>query len=256
MYHVKVISQPGKERFNGGMDIRDIRRIRIRQLIDEKFNGVGADFAARVDKSPSYISRLFTKKGIHHRNVSDAMARIFEERCGLEPGYLDRPLEEVSGESYELEPVAVWDDDTPLDGDEVELPFLKEVELSAGTGRTAIAESGKRKLRFGKYTIRNRGVDPANAVCAAVTGNSMEPILRHGATVGVDRGATRVIDGDMYAIDHEGQLRIKQIYRLPGGGIRLRSYNREEHPDEDYTAAEVGKSIRIIGRIWWGATFF
>jgi phage repressor protein C with HTH and peptisase S24 domain len=56
----------------------------------------------------------------------------------------------------------------------------------------------------------------------------------------------------MYAINHGGQLRVKTLYRLPGGGVRMRSYNREEHPDEEYIAEEmIAKEIIIIGKVFW-----
>ncbi|MBC2655531.1 helix-turn-helix transcriptional regulator [Pseudomonas sp. MSSRFD41] len=155
-----------------------------------------------------------------------------------------------------LEPVSVWDDDTPLEGDEVYVPFLKEVELSAGNGRTSIQESSNRKLRFGRISLRNKGVDPGSARCVTVVGNSMEPILRNGSTVAVDTSNTRIVDGDMYAIDHAGQLRIKQLYRLPGAGLRIRSFNRDEHPDEEYTEAQVrDHEITILGRVFWSGGF-
>lgn len=160
------------------------------------------------------------------------------------------------GSHPELLPVSVWDDDTPLDDDEVYVPFLKEVELSAGSGRTAVQESSNRKLRFGRISLRNKGVDPSSAKCVTVAGNSMEPVLRSGSTVAVDTGNTRILDGDMYAIDHAGQLRVKQLYRLPGGGIRLRSFNRDEHPDEEYTAQQViDQDLRILGRVFWSGGF-
>jgi phage repressor protein C with HTH and peptisase S24 domain len=152
--------------------------------------------------------------------------------------------------------ISVWDDGTPLSDDEIEVPFLKEVELAAGSGRTAVQESGDLKLRFGLRSLRKQGVQPENAVCVQVAGNSMEPVLRHGATVGVDRGAREIVDGDMYAINHDGQLRVKQVYRLPGGGIRLRSFNRDEHPDEEYRPDEIRDSgISVIGRVFWWAMF-
>ena len=156
----------------------------------------------------------------------------------------------------QLEAVSVWDDQTPLDSDEVSVPFLKEVELSAGSGRTAIQQSSTKRLRFGKYSLKNQGVDPDAARCVTVAGNSMEPVLRHGSTVGIDTSSTRVIDGDMYAIDHGGQLRIKQLYRLPGGGLRIRSFNRDEHPDEEYTADQVREQeISVLGRVFWSGGF-
>ncbi|WP_330114101.1 S24 family peptidase [Pseudomonas sp. JS3066] len=154
-------------------------------------------------------------------------------------------------------PMEVWDDDTPLPEDEVLVPFLKEVELAAGSGRMSVEVNTKRRLRFGKYSLKNKGVDPANARCVTITGNSMEPVLKNGATVGVDVGNTRIVDGDLFAIDHGGQLRVKQAYRLPGGGIRLRSFNRDEHPDEEYSLDDMARhEIVVIGRVFWGAMYF
>lgn len=151
-----------------------------------------------------------------------------------------------------LGPISVWDDETPLDDDEVYVPFLKEVELSAGSGRTVIEKSSSRKLRFGKQTLRNQGVQFDQAVCVTVHGNSMEPVLPDGSTVGVDKGSTSVKDGKMYAIDHDGELRVKTLYRIPGGGLRFRSFNQDEHPDEEYSAVELAeKHISVVGKVFW-----
>lgn len=151
-----------------------------------------------------------------------------------------------------LGPISVWDDETPLEDDEVYVPFLKEVELSAGSGRTVIEKSSSRKLRFGKITLRNQGVQFDQAVCVTVHGNSMEPVLPDGSTVGVDRACTAVKDGKMYAIDHGGELRVKTLYRMPGGGLRFRSFNQDEHPDEEYTAQQLAEGgISVLGKVFW-----
>lgn len=85
----------------------------------------------------------------------------------------------------------------------------------------------------------------------------MEPVLADGSTVGVNIGQRQIVDGKMYAIKHDGQLRVKVLYRVPGGGVRFRSFNQGEHPDEIYTPQEMAeKSIEIIGRVFWGASFF
>ncbi|RON43663.1 XRE family transcriptional regulator [Pseudomonas frederiksbergensis] len=254
------------------MEIKDIRRARVRQIIDRDFGGKDADFAARVDKQPSYISRLFTEKAEHLRNIGEKMARDFEMKCGLEPGSLDRPLSEgdlksaaISGAatpriqpSVAMSDIQTWDDETPLDDDEVYVPFLQEVELAAGSGRFAIAESDGSRLRFFKKDLRQNNVQFSNAKCVVVSGNSMLPVLRDGATVGVNVGKNSlgdIVDGDMYAINHNGQLRVKQVYRLPTG-IRLRSFNRDEHPDEDYTFQEIqDQHIAILGHVFWWAMY-
>ncbi|MBJ2237034.1 helix-turn-helix transcriptional regulator [Pseudomonas fluorescens] len=162
------------------------------------------------------------------------------------------------GKSLNLPSIEAWDDDTPLDDDEVYVPFLEEVELAAGSGRFAIEESDSARLRFYKKELRNNNVQFSNAKCVTVSGNSMVPVLRDGATVGINVGKNSlrdVVDGEMYAINHNGQLRVKQLYRLPTG-IRLRSYNREEHPDEDYTFQEIqDQQIAILGHVFWWAMY-
>lgn len=163
-----------------------------------------------------------------------------------------RPADQLAtGEHPGLYPIEVWDDQTPLSPEEVELPFYKEVELSAGKGSEVMLEAHGRKLRFGRRSLQRKGVSPEAAACAAVIGNSMEPVLPDGSTVGIDTAATQVQDGKMYAIDHSGQLRVKLLYRLPAGGLRVRSYNDDEHPDERYDADYVVEHIRIIGKVFW-----
>jgi phage repressor protein C with HTH and peptisase S24 domain len=156
----------------------------------------------------------------------------------------------------ELKNLSLWDDDTPVEEDEVSIPFLREVELAAGSGRFVIEESERASLRFGKRSLRHNGVQFDQAKCVTVRGNSMLPVLRDGATVGVNVakcGIGDIVDGDLYAINHNGQLRVKQLYRMPTG-IRLRSFNRDEHPDEDYTFQQMqDEQIIILGHVfWWG----
>ena len=158
----------------------------------------------------------------------------------------------------ELTDIDTWDEQTPLGEDEVYVPFLHEVELSAGSGRFAIEESDSGKLRFFKRDLRQNNVQFSNAKCVSVSGNSMVPVLRDGATVGVNLGKNSlkdIVDGEMYAINHNGQLRVKQLFRIPTG-IRLRSFNRDDHPDEDYTFSDIQEQqISIIGHVFWWAMY-
>lgn len=149
----------------------------------------------------------------------------------------------------EMLPISAWDDTTPLAEDETEVPFLREVELAAGSGKYAIEESHvKTKLRFGKSTLRNKGINPQNIVCVTVKGNSMEPVILDGATVGVDTNSQAIVDGKIYAIAIDGELlRVKLLYRLPNGQVRIRSYNRDEYEDEIYDLQD----IKVIGRVFW-----
>lgn len=245
------------------MDTNTIRRENLRALAARY--STQAEFAAVCGTAPSVISLIVSPNP--KRNLGAQLARKIEEATGMPHGWLDQchsvnegKRSPESNARIESEGIDQWADDTPLDDDEIELPFLKEVELSAGGGKTVVEVSGTRKLRFGKYTVRNLGVQPEQAVCVSISGNSMEPVLQNGGTVAVDRGKNKVadvIDGKMYALNHAGHVRVKQLYRLARGGLRLRSFNRDEHPDEEYTAEDLmAEEISIIGRVFWGASFF
>lgn len=275
MYQVKVISLLGNKWCNDRMNIHDTRRMRLKQLLSERYNGSSARLAEEADVSPSYLSRMLASSDSPHvRNIGEKMARSLEEKLRLPAGTLDLPLSEShleftdnglrltkqeQVEHTQSQPnaeyvgmISVWDDDTPVEEDEVEVPFLREVELAAGSGKTYIEETSRWKLRFGKYTLRRKGVQPENAVCVVVRGNSMEPILPDGSTVGVDRGATSIVDGKVYALKDDGMLRVKTLYRLPGGMVRLRSYNRDEYSDEDRSL----DTIEVIGRVFWSSVLW
>lgn len=204
------------------------------------------------------VSATWLANGTGEMIISDAKRALHaQHRADWEAYEKGQDGEESTLPDVGVMPISVWDDQTPLDDDEVEVPFLREVELSAGSGRTVIERSTTAKLRFGKRSLRAHNVQFDQAVCVVVSGNSMEPVLPDGSTVGVNVGQKQVVDGKMYAIKHDGQLRVKVLYRAPGGGVRLRSFNQTEHPDETYTPDEMAeKSIEIIGRVFWGASFY
>lgn len=160
-----------------------------------------------------------------------------------------RPI--LANAKYIEEPIALWGDEPPF-GDVVEVPMLKEIALSDGSGQMSVVEQGKVKLGFSKSALLSMDIDIANVVCITVSGNSMEPVIPDGGRAGVDRGRTEVRDGDIFAINHDGQLRVKVLYRTPRGGLRMRSFNRDEHPDEEYSAEGIrSENIEIIGRVFW-----
>lgn len=180
--------------------------------------------------------------------VSDFSPRLAAEHRALASARTPNGEAKLAGT---LDP---WDDTTPLHDDDVELPLLKTVCLAAGAGLEPGSEDfDGMKLRFSKSTLRKVGVQPECAVCVMVMGNSMEPMLPDGATVGVNTADKAIKDGDIYAINHNGELRVKQLYRLKQEGLRLRSINRDEWEDEDLDAEDAA-SVIVIGRVfWWSA---
>lgn len=144
--------------------------------------------------------------------------------------------------------VDAWDSRTPLPKDEVEVPFLRDIEFACGDGRLISEDHNGFKLRFSKATLRRVGAntDGSGVLCFPAVGDSMEPILPDGATVAVDTTNKRVIDGELYAINQGELKRIKQLYRKPGGKLLIRSINRS-YDDEEAEESEV----EIIGFVFW-----
>jgi phage repressor protein C with HTH and peptisase S24 domain len=79
----------------------------------------------------------------------------------------------------------------------------------------------------------------------------MEPVMPDGTCVGVNTGDTTVRDGEIYAIDHAGMLRVKYLHRRPGGGVKIVSQNAAEYPTEELSAEQMAESVRVIGRVFW-----
>ena len=80
----------------------------------------------------------------------------------------------------------------------------------------------------------------------------MEPVLPSGSIVAINTKILDSDDGRMYAIAHRGQLRVKILHGLPGYGTRLQSYNRADHPDEEYYLAEsLEQRLKVLGRVFW-----
>lgn len=138
----------------------------------------------------------------------------------------------------------------PLTSGEVAVPFFREVELSAGSGSFDVQEVRDEFMRIPLQELKEAGVDPDHAACVTISGDSMEPVLPDGATVAVNRSVTRIKDGEIYAIEHGGLLRVKRLYRLPHGRVSLRSFNSGNNPDEDLSPQE-SKDLRVIGHCFW-----
>ncbi|CAI1767591.1 Uncharacterized HTH-type transcriptional regulator HI_1476 [Serratia fonticola] len=154
----------------------------------------------------------------------------------------------------EWETVETWDKNTPIPPDEVEVPFLRDIELAAGDGSFNEEDYNGFKLRFSKATLRRVGAntDGSAILCFPAHGNSMEPIIPDGATVAVDCDNKKIIDGKVYAISQDGWKRVKILYRTGPNRLSIRSYNSQEHPDEEVPI----DSVEVIGKVFWTSTLW
>ena len=185
----------------------------------------------------------------------ELMAKYFD----VSPAYLkygttesepstETEIANITSNVKEIGSFDLWDRHTPLNDDEYAVPFYQDIRFAAGNGfADDITDYNNFKLRFSKATLRRQGVQYENAVCVVAEGNSMEPVIPDGTTIGIDMGYKTIRDGKIYAINHGGLLRIKLLYNMPNGQVKIRSYNSEEHPDEVANLQD----IFVLGKVFW-----
>lgn len=144
---------------------------------------------------------------------------------------------------------------TVIEPTDVELSCYKEVPIAPGASKTHVIEDNSDPIRLPRSHLDSLEIIPADAICAHMIGNSMAEKIADGSTVAIDRGLTQIIDGEIYAIEHDGMLRIKYLHRMPGNGLRMRSHNRTDYPDEVFRAAQIEEQhIRVLGWVFWCST--
>lgn len=155
---------------------------------------------------------------------------------------------------YGAEEIETWDDTTPLDGDEVEIPFFKDIESSSfDIKKESLRE--KRRLRMSKVTLDRLDIKRKNVFSTTVPDDSMTPIIKAGDTIHVDTGRKNIKNGKIFAISHGGIFTIKRLYSLPLGGVRIVSDNSTEYPEDKLSAENIlDQDFKIIGWVWsWQA---
>lgn len=66
------------------MDVSDIRRLQMRLIIDQRFNGKQSAFAAAIERQPDYVSRCL--KGT--KRIGEEFAGHVERQLGLPDGWM------------------------------------------------------------------------------------------------------------------------------------------------------------------------
>lgn len=151
--------------------------------------------------------------------------------------------------AYGMEPILAWEhaDDLP-EGEFVMVPRL-DVHLSAGGGREQVEIDlvKENPQAFRSEWIRLMKLKPAKLAAMRAAGESMEPTIHDGDSLLIDTSQTNVVDGKVYALWYDGGERVKRLFRLPGGGLRIESDNPRFRALE--VAAGELENVRVIGRV-------
>ncbi len=205
-------------------------RKRLLELAEQR--GVSlSQLSALIDRNTSYLQQ-FVRKG-SPRKLEETDRRTLASFFAVAESELGAP-EDISRAAATK----------PARGEWVDVPRLA-LGASAGPGALAGEEQPIGAFRFAARWLRGQGLDPAMLSAIAVAGDSMEPTLRDGDEILIDRSPRPVRDG-IHVVRVEDAVLVKRLDTGRPGTIALLSDNPAYRPLE-LPAGEV----QLIGRVVW-----
>ncbi len=202
---------------------------RIRCCREDKYLSQD-DLAKMVGVSKSTISQWELGKTLpKHKNF-----RLLANSLGCSVSYLEEGVREVKEEGSEYQ-VNVRS-----------IPFYNTVKAAAGVGCLNQSE----ELRYIQVDDLP-GNTSDGLICLLASGDSMEPIIKHGSLLVVDTNKLNIIDGKIYVFCQGDLLRVK-LFSYEKNHLKLTSYN-SRFKDEMYRFDEL-EELRIIGQVVWFST--
>jgi phage repressor protein C with HTH and peptisase S24 domain len=185
-----------------------------------------AKLSRMIDRNGSYLQQYITKGS--PRKLEEVDRRRLARFFGVAESELGAP-EEISSKSG-----ADW----------VEVPRLP-LEASAGPGAVGAAEIPFDAFRFSRRWLREQNLEPALLSSIRVMGDSMDPLLRDGDEILVDRTPRPFREG-VHVVRLGEALHVKLLQAVPPDRLRLISKNDTYEP-VDVAMADVD----VVGRVVW-----
>lgn len=133
----------------------------------------------------------------------------------------------------------------------VKIP-LYNVHAAAGPGKLANTEEITATMVFKREWIHNElHANPANLYLIHIEGDSMEPSLRPGDVVLVDRSHIAPKRDGIYVIRMGESLLVKRLQRLPNHIVKVTSDNPAYDPFEISLDFNIHNEFEVIGRVIW-----
>lgn len=126
-----------------------------------------------------------------------------------------------------------------------------DVRASAGSGiaNTQDGLGHTSQILFRDQWLRMLGIRPQNAEFVQAEGDSMEPTIKDGDMMLLDRGYGRVINGKIYVLVVNDLVIVKRVRILATGGLILISDNDRYEP-EPISPVDV-QNLKIEARVAW-----
>ena len=206
-------------------------RARLADIVREQKHTLSA-LARMIGRNPAYLHQYLNRGSPRHLDEPDLL-RIAEflgvERDAIATRTIAQPADRAPAK--------------PADDAYVSVPRLP-LEASAGPGSVGAEEISYDTFRFSKRWLRENGLEGADLSAIRVEGDSMEPLLRSGDEIFVDR--TRRTGEGVFVVRIGEALHVKQVQASAPGRIALVSAN------EAYAPIDLAREeVEVIGRVVW-----
>jgi phage repressor protein C with HTH and peptisase S24 domain len=223
---------------------------RIQEVIEAGFNQVEIANAAGVTKG---ASNQWLSGGI--KSIKLQYAQGIEALTGFSAEWLVTGKGEKKRSKDVSEFPALQGIGRPVIPihDEEDIPGLVRIKkvrlrLSAGIAgyATDLIEEDESPISFRSAWLAKRGFIPEKLVAIEIRGQSMEPGLYDGDTVVINTADTLLIDGEVYAVNYEGEAVVKRLVREMGSWWLV-----SDNPDQRRFPRKqcAGGMCIIIGRV-------
>ena len=201
------------------LELAELRGVSLSQL------------SALIGRNASYLQQ-FVRKG-SPRKLEETDRRTLADFFSVAESELGAP-EDISRAATVKAPRGEWVDVSRL-----------ALGASAGPGALAGEEQAIGAFRFSARWLRGQGLDPAMLSAIVVAGDSMEPTLRDGDEILVDRTPRPLRDG-IHVVRVEDAVLVKRLDTGRPGVIALLSDNPA------YRALELpAGEVQVVGRVVW-----
>ena len=217
------------------MDAPDPRS-RLMELVAEHGASLSG-LSAFIGRNGTYLQQ-FVRKG-SPRKLEEGDRRTLAQFFGVPEVELGGPAQDVAlaPRLPSRRPAAAavaW----------IDVPRL-DLGASAGPGALAGDEVAVGHLRFSARWLKAQALDSAMLTAIEVQGDSMEPTLRDGDEILVDRSQRRLRAG-VHVIRLEDVLLVKRLAPGPGGTVEVISDN----PAYGRTKVTL-EEVEVVGRVVW-----
>lgn len=220
------------------MDKYEKRRLRLIELRDNFCNGRASELARRIEREPSYVSRmLYTEGKAGKKRIADDMMEVIERAFNLPRGWMDSLSDDINQANDELEFAG-----SVRDG---YVPVIGEAVLGVDGSVDMI------EFRAGWLRIYSGDKD---AYGLKVKGDSMWPRIQSGEYVVIEPNTQVHVGDEVFVRTKDGHNMIKIMNKTRDGDFQFSSVNSDHRPitlessqvDKMHFVAAIVKHTRYV----------